>query len=1050
MKLCLLLCISGALAMVFHGGAQSAWAAQQRTPTATVTPSPSIVPTAQSLSVTVAVSGGTGNPIPTGSVILTSGSYSSAGTALSGGEATFEIPAGTLAVGTDTLTANYTPDATSSATYTATSATGAVLVFAASWPHFWGSALSSSTIIGVFGNSSVSAANNFFDELANFGQSGQVLDGMTVLPIVHDPATNWIVNTGNIWNMGYNGISLSGWIATGQVALLCSEDPNWFTPSEKVGPFDLLVIRGPLINDVRTGATTLAQGKALIGQELSILNDGCPTTDILLTSENSMLTTDPDNYGWVTMVPGKETLVDGAAGGITSLGSHVITVAAMPTSLHVGGQVVVDTGATEETVTVTAMSNYPAIAGADQTFTATFLKPHAQSFTFVATLASAAQAYSDILRLSVTPYAQAYPNVVVADTQALLYGVTSQATSPLMLNQLHEGYLSNGLVGTKQEADLVAGIIAALSMTPTVIVNPSSSSITTAQPLTVNVGVIVNGGTPTGSVALSSGSYTSTATSLKSGSASINIPAGSLATGNDTLTVTYTPDTNSSSTYYSASGTASVTVTTVPQTPPFGNFEGATDTSTGSTTVSQADMLRIGGWVADVTDGAPLANVKVYIDGTAVGTPTLGIARPDVAAALNNAAYLDSGYLLFYSAATLSARTHAVTVVAIDSGGQSTTFGPLTITVTSAPPPPPPPFGNFEGAIDSSTGSATVSQTDMLRIGGWVADVTDGAPLANVKVYIDGTAVGTPTLGIARPDVAAALNNAAYLDSGYLLFYSAATLSVGTHAVTVVAIDSGGRSTTFGPLTIAVTSAPPLPPFGNFEGATDSSTGSATVSQTDMLRIGGWVADVTDGAPLANVKVYIDGTAVGTPTLGIARPDVAAALNNAAYLDSGYLLFYSAAKISVGSHAVTAVAIDSGGRSTTFGPLTIAVTSAPPPPPPPFGNFEGATDSSTGSTTVSRADMMRIGGWVADVTDGAPLANVKVYIDGTAVGTPTLGIARPDVAAALSNAAYLDSGYLLFCSAATLSVGTHAVTAVAIDSGGRSTTFGPLTIAVVP
>jgi hypothetical protein len=94
--------------------------------------------------------------------------------------------------------------------------------------------------------------------------------------------------------------------------------------------------------------------------------------------------------------------------------------------------------------------------------------------------------------------------------------------------------------------------------------------------------------------------------------------------------------------------------------------------------------------------------------------------------------------------------------------------------------------------------------------------------------------------------------------------------------------------------------------------------------------------------------------------------------------------------------------------------------------------------------------MMRIGGWVADVTDGAPLANVKVYIDGTAVGTPTLGIARPDVAAALSNAAYLDSGYLLFCSAATLSVGTHAVTAVAIDSGGRSTTFGPLTIAVVP
>jgi hypothetical protein len=75
--------------------------------------------------------------------------------------------------------------------------------------------------------------------------------------------------------------------------------------------------------------------------------------------------------------------------------------------------------------------------------------------------------------------------------------------------------------------------------------------------------------------------------------------------------------------------------------------------------------------------------------------------------------------------------------------------------------------------------------------------------LSNVKVYIDGNLIGTPTLGIARSDVAAA-EGAAYLDSGYQLSYSAATLSLGTHAVTVIAIDSGARSTTFGPLAITV------------------------------------------------------------------------------------------------------------------------------------------------------------------------------------------------------------------------------------------------------
>jgi N-acetylneuraminic acid mutarotase len=359
------------------------------------------------------------------------------------------------------------------------------------------------------------------------------------------------------------------------------------------------------------------------------------------------------------------------------------------------------------------------------------------------------------------------------------------------------------------------------------------------------------------------------------------------------------------------------------------------------------------------------------------------------------------------------------------------------------------PFGHLDTAVDSVTANSPIGQADSVVISGWAADLIDGAPLSNVKVYIDGNLAGTPTLGVARPDVAAA-KGAAYLNSGYTLTYPVAALALGSHAATAIAIDSGGRSTTFGPLafTVAAVAGGALP-VGHIDSAVDSVTASTTVGQSDSVAIRGWAADLVDHAPLSNVTVYIDGNSVGTPTLGLARPDVAAAFSNAGYLDSGYTLIYPVAALSLGSHAVTVIAIDSGGRSTTFGPLafTVAATAGPAPPTPPFGSLDSALDSVTKSSTVAQSDSVVVKGWAADVVDGAPLSNVTVYIDGNTVGTPTLGIARADVAAA-KGAAYLDSGYELSYSAAALDAGSHSVTVTVIDSGGRSRTFGPLTFTV--
>ena len=104
-------------------------AAAKTTPTMTVVPTPASITTAQSLSVAVTVNATSGNPTPTGSVVLVAGTGSFNGN-LVNGVATIPLPAGTFAAGTDQLTATYTPDTTSSSVYNGATGTGSVIVTA--------------------------------------------------------------------------------------------------------------------------------------------------------------------------------------------------------------------------------------------------------------------------------------------------------------------------------------------------------------------------------------------------------------------------------------------------------------------------------------------------------------------------------------------------------------------------------------------------------------------------------------------------------------------------------------------------------------------------------------------------------------------------------------------------------------------------------------------------------------------------------------------------------------------------------------------------------
>jgi len=97
-----------------------------KSPTVTVTPEETTHPFAENLIVIATVKDGSVSP--GGSVTLSSGSFTSSAVALNSGAATFYIQPGSLAEGGHTLTATYTPDSSSSGTYSMSTGTASMTI----------------------------------------------------------------------------------------------------------------------------------------------------------------------------------------------------------------------------------------------------------------------------------------------------------------------------------------------------------------------------------------------------------------------------------------------------------------------------------------------------------------------------------------------------------------------------------------------------------------------------------------------------------------------------------------------------------------------------------------------------------------------------------------------------------------------------------------------------------------------------------------------------------------------------------------------------------
>jgi hypothetical protein len=299
----------------------------------------------------------------------------------------------------------------------------------------------------------------------------------------------------------------------------------------------------------------------------------------------------------------------------------------------------------------------------------------------------------------------------------------------------------------------------------------------------------------------------------------------------------------------------------------------------GATAVNQAPTAVI---------ATPLANAS-YTQGAAVSMTGTGadledgvLAGTSLAWSSNLGGALGTGISLTTTA--LAVGTHTITLKATDSQG-AVAIATRTITITA-------PVNQAPTASITTPGAgATFVQGASVTFAGTGNDVEDGALSA-------GSLVWTSSLDGA-------------LGTGASL--SKATLSVGTHSITLTAKDSKGAT---GIATRSITITAPVNQAPT-AAITAPGAGSSFVQGT-VIAFSGTGTDPEDGALGGASLVWtssIDGT-VGT----------------------GASL--SKSTLSAGTHAITLTATDSKGAAST---ATLSITVTVPPPATPTGTVVSAT-----------------------------------------------------------------------------------------------------------
>jgi len=161
--------------------------------------------------------------------------------------------------------------------------------------------------------------------------------------------------------------------------------------------------------------------------------------------------------------------------------------------------------------------------------------------------------------VTLTASGSTYTQTVTSSTGSYSFTIPANSlpgSAAGMLDTLTANYVGDSVYAATSNTATVTVTTLAL-LTPTITVTPASGTVNSGSSLNVTVTVAGTSITPTGTVTLSGGGYTSSPQTLTNGTYTFTIPANSLASGSDQLTVNYSGD----GSYGAGSNSATVTVT---------------------------------------------------------------------------------------------------------------------------------------------------------------------------------------------------------------------------------------------------------------------------------------------------------------------------------------------------------------------------------------------------------------------------------------------------------------------------------------------------------
>ena len=335
-----------------------------------------------------------------------------------------------------------------------------------------------------------------------------------------------------------------------------------------------------------------------------------------------------------------------------------------------------------------------------------------------------------------------------------------------------------------------------------------------------------------------------------------------------------------------------------------------------------------------------------------------------------------ASYEVMWDTTKSSNGAHVLEVTTTDATGKNSVLD-HRIDVSNPTAPPPPPPGDTTAptvGLTSPASGATVSGAVSVA-----ASASDDVGVVGVQFKVDGANVGAEDT-----------------TAPYSVSWSSGNVANGSHTVTAVARDAAGNSANSQrSVNVSNTTSTP-PPTGDTTAPTvglTSPASGATVSGAVSV-----AASASDNVAVVGVQFKIDGGNLGAEDT-----------------TAPYSVSWSSDNVANGTHAVTAVARDAAGNSSSSQrSVTVSNTTSSGDTTAPT---VGLTSPASGSTVTGSVSV------AASASDNVAVVGVQFKIDGGNLGTEDT-----------------TAPYSVSWSSANVSNGGHNVTAVARDAAGNTST----------